>query len=539
MLQFNMKTINKLTAAICGTVLAGGMLLSSCTDSFKEMALDPNEATREQMDQDNLMTGSFFTQMLRSTFVVGQDQGGTYQIEEMLQGGNFAGYFASIKDSYNVVGNRHADHYNMQNHWYNMPFNNAYTGIMQPWAEICKVTIETGVDRALATVVKVLAMQRITDKYGPIPYSKFGTDIHVAYDSQEQVYNQFFEELDNAITVLTDYTAANSAAYMAKYDYVYAGDVNKWLKLANTLRLRLAMRVSYVDEALARTNIQKALDCGRFLSSASDNAYIQNAGKFTYTNPIWEVCSSFGDMCMSATMEAYLVGLNDPRLAAYFLPATSDGAYHGMRNGMTSYFTSMPGKVSIPNVEAESAIAWMNYAEPLFLKAEAKLRFGLGDEEVKDLYEAGIRASMATAGVTSGVDAYIADATSVPSTTWINVAQSNRSTNIASMVSALTVAWDDAASNDQKLERLMTQKWIALYPNGTEAWAEMRRTGYPGWVRINSYSYADGVASNEMISRLRFPSTEYSDNGANVQDALTLLGGQDNAGTRLWWDVNR
>ena len=107
------------------------------------------------------------------------------------------------------------------------------------------------------------------------------------------------------------------------------------------------------------------------------------------------------------------------------------------------------------------------------------------------------------------------------------------------MVSSLPVAWDDAADTETKLERIMIQKWIALYPDGQEAWSEMRRTGYPGWVRINTYSYASGVSNNDIIRRIQFSTTELTNNSANVQAAIQLLGGQDNAGTRLWWDVKR
>ena len=106
------------------------------------------------------------------------------------------------------------------------------------------------------------------------------------------------------------------------------------------------------------------------------------------------------------------------------------------------------------------------------------------------------------------------------------------------MITSLPVAWDESASQNDKIARIMIQKWIALYPDGQEAWSEMRRTGYPGWVRINSYSYASGVQSNQLISRIQYPSTEYSNNGANVNAAVQLLGGTDNAGTRLWWDVD-
>ena len=83
------------------------------------------------------------------------------------------------------------------------------------------------------------------------------------------------------------------------------------------------------------------------------------------------------------------------------------------------------------------------------------------------------------------------------------------------------------------------QKWIALFPDGQEAWSDMRRTGLPGWVRISSYGYQSEVRDGEMISRLKFPTTEYSNNSANTQAAASLLGGADAAGTRLWWDVKR
>lgn len=532
-----MKNITRLTALISGTLLAGGMLFSSCTDSFESMNIDPNGVTDEEMDRDNLRTGAFFTQMQRGVFIVGKDEGGTYQVCQMLTGDIFASYFANIKASYDNVGSHHHDHYAMADHWYNMPFNRAYTDVMQPWAEIVKHTEETSVDRAMATVVKVFAMSRITDKYGPIPYSKFGTDINVAYDSQQEVYNQFFTELDNSIDVMQSYQESNGKPYMEKYDFVYQGNVAKWLKMANTLRLRLAMRISYVDEAKARTEIQKALDapCG-LMATSGDDAYLNQSSTFAFTNPIYEVTRSFNDLRMSATMDCYLNGYNDPRLKSYFVAATSTGEYHGVRNGLTSGFTSYPDITSAANFNSDSNLPWMHAAEAWFLQAEAKLRFGLGSAEVKDLYEEGIRTSFASAGVT-GADSYI-QSTATPSTTWVDP-RNNQNINVGSMLSNLAIAWDNNANNNTKLERIMIQKWIALYPDGQEAWSEMRRTGYPGWIRISTYSYASGVSNNEMISRIQFPSTEFSNNSANAQEAVQLLGGQDNAGTRLWWDVKR
>jgi len=535
-----MKKIYSTSALFSGIILAGGLLFSSCTDSFESMNIDPNGVTDEELDRDNLRTGAFFTQMQRGVFIVGENEGGSYQICQMLTGDIFASFFANVNSGYNI-GNRHHDHYQMQDHWYNMPFNRAYTDVMQPWAEIVKVTDENSVDRALATVVKVFAMNRITDKYGPIPYSKFGTGINVAYDSQQDVYNQFFTELDQAINVLQDYQSTSGKPYMQDYDFIYSGNVAKWLKFANTVRLRLAMRISYVDEAKAREEIQKALDapCG-FMASATDDANLSQTATFAFTNPIYEITRTFqskGDLRMSATMDCYLNGYNDPRLKAYFLPAEETGEYTGMRNGMTSNLGAYVGITSAANFNSDSPLPWMHSAEAYFLLAEAKLRFGLGSGEVKDLYEQGIRTSFESAGA-SGADGYIANDNALPKTAWTDP-RTKRNINVENMLSNITVAWDNSASTEKKLERIMLQKWIALYPDGQEAWSEMRRTGYPGWVRIETYSYASGVADGEMISRIQFPSTEFSNNSANAQAAVQMLNGQDNAGTRLWWDVKR
>lgn len=538
-----MKQILKNTKLITGAFLTGSLLFASCTNQFEKWNINPNEVTQDQMEQDNLNTGAYFTQMERGVFVVGKSAdgvglGGRYQITEMLTGDIFASFVANINTfSYTTY---HNDHYALYRDWYNAPFNDAYTNVMQPWKSIVDVTDEGSPARAMATIVKVLGISRITDMYGPIPYSKFGTSIQVSYDSQKDIYYKFFEELDEAISVLTDYSNSSSAKYMEEYDYVYSGNVSKWVKFANTLRLRLAMRISFVDQTKAVTEATAAINHSfGLMTTVDDSAILHQTTSFTFTNPLWEVSESFQDMRMGATMDCYLNGYNDPRISKYFRPATKDGSYHGVRNGMTniakdSYIEAASGL----NFETNSNMQWMDAAEAYFLLAEAKLRLNIGAETVKSYYEQGIRTSFSSKGA-SGVDSYIADAESLPLTTYTDP-NTNRGTNVASFISQMAVAWDEGVSNEKKLERIMIQKWIALYPDGQEAWSEMRRTGYPGFVRISSYNYTTEVASNELISRLKFPTTEYSDNSQNTQAAVSLLGsGGDIAGTRLWWDVKR
>lgn len=414
-----MKRILNFIKFISGAFLMGCLLFTSCTDSFDKWNINPNEVTPDQMEQDNLNTGAYFVQMEKGVFIVGQDMGGEYQITEMLTGDIFASFIANI-NTYSYTTN-HNDHYVLYKDWYDAPFNNAYTDIMQPWKAIVDVTDEDSPTRAMATVVKVLGMSRITDMYGPIPYSQFGTSTQVPYDSQKDVYYQFFEELDGAIKALTAYSNANSARYMEDYDYIYSGNVSKWIKFANTLRLRLAMRISYVDEGKALTEATAAINHSYgLMTSTDDSAILHQNTSFTFINPLWEVSESFQDVRMSATMDCYLNGYGDPRLSRYFRPATNDGNYHGVKNGLRgiskdNYVAAASGL----NFETNSDMQWMDAAEAYFLLAEAKLRFDLGTESIQSYYEQGIRTSFSSKGA-SGADAYIANRTSLPLSTYTN-----------------------------------------------------------------------------------------------------------------------
>ena len=526
----------KYTKMIGGAILLGSLVLTACTDQFKKWNINPNEVTPGQMAQDNLNTGAFFTQMEKGVFIVGEDLGGEYQITEMLTGDIFASYIANINTySYTDV---HNDHYRLYQNWYNAPFTDAYKDIMQSWKSIADVTGEDSPARAMATIVKILGMSRITDMYGPIPYSKFGTSTEVPYDSQQDVYNQFFEELEQAIDVLTTYSTNNTSAYMEDYDYIYNGNTIKWIKFANTLRLRLAMRISFVDEAKAQAEAAAAINHSYgLMTSADDSAILHQTSSFTFTNPIWEVSESFQDMRMSATMDCYLNGYNDPRLPRYFRTAASNGAYHGVRNGMSGISKdSYSAAASGIHVAPDDGMQWITAAEAYFLLAEAALRMGLGQESAQSYYEQGIRTSFAQWGA-SGADAYIADTENLPLVTYQDPVSPHGGTTSANDLSQLAPAWDNTSGDEEKLQRIMVQKWIALFPDGQEAWSEMRRTGYPGFIRIYSYNGVTEVANGELISRLKFPTTEYSNNTENVNAAVSLLGGSDIAGTKLWWDV--
>jgi hypothetical protein len=149
----------------------------------------------------------------------------------------------------------------------------------------------------------------------------------------------------------------------------------------------------------------------------------------------------------------------------------------------------------------------------------------------KDLYEQGIAVSFDENGVSD--DTYATDGTSTPIAFTDNADGSSYN---ASAPSDITIAWIETESFERNLERIITQKWIAMYPDGPEGWAEFRRTGYPKLFPVVNNNSNGTIDTDEQVRRIPYPDSEYDTNSAGVQTGITLLGGQDNGGTKLWWD---
>ena len=528
-MTINMKNILKgLAVAVCFSAL-----LTSCTKNFLAFNTNPHEATQEMMDQDNLKTGALFRQLQRSVifFRDGTYLDSDYQVMYNLLADSYAGYFAPTLASNN---GKHCGSYFMTEGWRRALFANKYVYAMQAWSELDKVAEELGLSEvsAMASILKVASMHQVADYYGPIPYSQFGQSINATYDSLEDVYRAFFEELGTAIDNLNLYKQT-SGSILTKYDYVYGGDVTKWIKFANSLRLRLAMRVVYADEELARTEAEKSLNDATGVMTASSDAAVLSKALLSYHHPVYEINVNFndGDCQMGASMDVYLKGYSDPRASLYFKKA-ADGEYHGVRNGIHSStwdnYRNAAGKVSAPNADTYN-IVWLHASEVAFLRAEYELRWGTA-AAAKEYYEKGITTSFEETGA-QGAAAYIANNTLVPARFVDNV--SNASMDALSTV---TIAWDDAADFETSLEKIMTQKWLAIFPNGCEAWAEYRRTGYPKLLPVVNNDSDGAVSSDLQIRRVTYPHDEYSTNPAGVASGVSKLGGLDNVGTRLWWD---
>lgn len=523
-----MKTMNILK--VFAAVSFAAAVLSSCTKMFEDYNTNKHGYTDEELEWDNLRTGGLFAQMVRRViiFADGELLSSDYQIVQNLIADTYAGYTAPSGSFYN---GKHTGSYTMINGWCRAMYNYKYTGCMSAYTNLMKNAEGNEPLIALANIVKVAAMHTVTDYYGPIPYSKVGQSLNAEYDSQEEVYHQMLAELDDAIDVLNKFYMAGNTSLLSNYDIIYDGNITSWIKFANSLRLRLAMRLSYVEPALAKTEAEKSV-AGGVMEAVADAAIISH-DKIIYDHPIYTINYEFndGDCEASAAIESFLSGYKDPRLAVYVKPA-ADGKYHGMRQGVQGSvwddYRYVSGKVSPVNIASKTPLFWMYASEIYFLRAEGALRGWNMGGTAKALYEQGIKTSFEERSV-NGADTYITDNTSKPADYVDNVASNN-----ASATTAITIAYNESADFETNLERIITQKWIAMFPLGTEAWAEVRRTGYPKLFPavVND---APSICPNGA-KRVPYDTDEAGKNPEGYAQALAKLGGPDTAGTKLWWD---
>ena len=309
--------------------------LAACTGDFESFNTNPDAV--QSVDKK-----TYITTMQMDAVIPCSDVGANeFQRACNLMGDAFGGYLSPIQafngGSYTCTYDLDGTDYN------NVPFSVAFTNVMPAWLNL-KYAYQNGQVTddvfAVAEVIKVMALQRTTDIYGPIPVSNFGQTEN-PYESQETVYKNLLTDLNAAIAVLKEYAAnAADARPLQKVDAVYQGDYAKWLKLANSVKLRMAMRIRFVEPGLARTYAEEAVRDG-VMTASDDGAWLKSSGSVQVYNPLEEVWNAYNDTRMGATIDAYMNGYADPRLPAYF-KTCEDGKYHGVRSGLSSMLKARP-----------------------------------------------------------------------------------------------------------------------------------------------------------------------------------------------------
>jgi Susd and RagB outer membrane lipoprotein len=505
-----------LVSTLCVTLT----YLPGCTKGFEERNTDPTRLTE--------LTANDVLGFITTAEYSGLYGGWSYQTSQGLFADQYCQYFAGTQTAFD------SHRYVIHQSWVQDQFSTIYTGTMPSLAAIIENTKggKAPTLNAIGRIWKVFILHRTTDYYGPTPYSKIGIDsTSIAYDGQESIYNDFFKELTEAAADLKN--NPNPPVSYGDKDKIYGGDVNQWLKFCNTLRLRLALRISKVNPAKAKSEAEAAVAGGVFTAASDDALFKVNQDQF---NP-FGIQAGWNEFRMSATMESVLKGYADPRIGKFFQPAVIGGGYEGLRNGLipaeqnivsNDYDHTSNVAVSLtPSENGKTDVGVMRAAEAYFLRAEGALNgWNMGGGTAQSYYEAGIKTSMESWGITSpaAIAAYT-NGTSLPVAPG-DYFNTPPLTDIPVKFSAVT---------EKQREQIATQKWLAIYPDGHEAWSEMRRSNYPKFYPLIHSDNPD-VPANTMISRITFINADRTRNGAAVKAAESLLNGPDKASTPLWWD---
>ena len=357
--------------------------------------------------------------------------------------------------------------------------------------------------KAVSLVLRSWVFGLLTDSYGDIPYTQaINIDSYITpvYDSQQTVYHGILSELKQAVSLFD----ANSKAISG--DLIYNGNLTKWKRFANSLRLRYALRIADREPELAKSTIAEL--------PLTDLIAAGDIAQLTYQvspnqNPIAAFFETRDDYRVSKTIVDKLKSLNDPRLAVYANKPTDVSVtdYVGVPNGLLTSDASALGfaktsKLGSYFTAATTPAVILTPAEALFDRAEAAAR-GFTTEDAAALYNQAITASFAQFGITDAA-------------------------TIAAYLANVNVKYD--ATNFRK--SIGQQKWIALFGQGLEAYAEWRRLDYPQLT-----SAVAGKLNGKIPQRYIYPGTEQSLNGKNYKAAVASQG-DDALLTKLWFDVN-
>ncbi|WP_152267773.1 SusD/RagB family nutrient-binding outer membrane lipoprotein [Agriterribacter humi] len=506
-------------------------IFGSCTKNFERINTDPNQISDELLKQDFNLVGSPFSGLLFNLF--------GHQIEEDLCHDSWMGHLQTPTP---FVGNVNNTTYYVR---WNVYWDRVYGSVMSPAKQVIQLAEDNNLPlfATWAKLIRILSVSKLTAYHGPVIYSNYGTtESSILYDKESDLYNQFFTELD---AIQAEFAANTGYKGFAKFDPSYKGEITAWMKLVNSLRLRLAIRISKVAPDVAKTQGEKAMsDPAGLIEANADNFNVALLGQKI---PFAVICFEWDDTRMGAVMESFLGGLKDKRVEKFFSVADNPThyadhpsfPYKGIRNG--AYVAAKIDRVPFSRISTDFQTVQkrraFTAAEVSFLKAEAALRNWAGAGDAKENYENGVKLSFADWGA-SGVDAYLADNTSKP---WNYVDPLDARNNFTSL-STVTVAWNDADNNEVKLEKIITQKWINNYTNSLEAWVDFRRTGYPKIPHVakNDSSPDWGVIpADQWIKRMPFVNSERTGNAEGVADAVSKMGpgAKDDIATRLWWDT--
>lgn len=389
----------------------------------------------------------------------------------------------------------------------------------------------------MARIYQAYVFMVLTDQYGDIPYTEGGAGyatqkLFPKYDKQQDIYPKLIQELTEASAAL------NAAGFIESGDVLYAGDVAKWKKFANSLLLRAGMRLSKIDPAKAQSTVQAAVAAGVITANA-DNAYIRHDPNFT--QPIGGTLNGpeAANFYLAKPFVDQLKNTSDPRLQAIAIryvgaasgagqtvavgstdPAKQIGMPIGKDNGTIGAAATADGLASFYDYTQVDRRRIVKITSPVFLVTAAQTNLLLAEARFRGWITTGTAAQYFADGIRAHMDQMaLYDPNSA-------VAGTARDTYVAA----------NPLNAGTELQQINTQYWIASFLNGPEAFANFRRSGFPA-LTPNPYGQPTNpdVPNGTFIRRLTYPTSELSVNTDNVNTAISNMG-PDKLSTRVWWD---
>ncbi len=481
-------------------------MVGSCDKGYEELNVNPTKPT--QLDPSTKLT--FIQLYTGGSSYVAYLFWNVIHLMQNIQHLNNTSYVSFLYKE----GNTHQ--------FFEEQFSNTVKNIVDLEAQLEASEAPTAAtDLAIARIQKVLIFSRLTDIYGDIPYSEAGKGSlegirFPKYDKQSDIYADMLATLENSAVTLD----AGGASSYGSADLLYGGDVQKWKKFANSLMLRLAMRMVKVDNAAAQAWAAKAIS-GGVMTSNDDIAYTKYENSANdggpNVNPLTKCFTSRAptQVKISKTLMDFMKDRNDPRVSVLF--STVDGDTDpALQFGQDINNPERGVANSKPNINIfggsgvviyDAPFFFQTYAEVEFMLAEAAERWNLADGDVEGHYNAGVTAAMEYLSLYGH---------------GVNITPTEISDYLAA----------NPFDSTEALKMINEQYWVATFGNGLETFSNWKRSGYPELVPAE---VATTLTGGKIPRRLPYPGSEKLNNPKNVEAAIAEQGG-DGLLTRMWWD---
>ena len=493
------------------TVLLSGT--TNCTDRWEEMNTDPNRLT-------DIPDEYLFTSAIRGAFNDGMGD---------LQK-NFGGQYSHIfiasnwerdVDKYKGIGTRD---------YPEQIFESIFNSSIRNSIEVIKLTsegekYENRWRNAQAQIAAIISFSKLTDTFGDVPYSEAGMGKYgiqePKYDKQEDIYSDMVERLKSCVNILKE-TGAKDNVYPSGIDPVYDGDVENWIRFANSFRLHLAMRARFADPGKYEAVISECLSELLIEDNSQNPTLATSDSKSDLYNPWWWNWNNSQEGIYNLVWAEKFINTlkesNDPRLS-FYASKNPNGKYSGFPNGLEDeeYAQWNRKDVSIPTEDffAKTQPIYLITAGQIWLLRSEIALYNINGAggDANNLYQTAIRLAMERWAIdTDSIDFYLANE-------------------------------DEAilgADTEDNFRKISTQMWITNVPNAFESWCTIRRTGYPVIAQRTTPDLSAGITNGFMPTRVSYPLTkERSINGDNMMEAIGRLpGGEDKIDAKVWWDVH-